>query len=123
MSYYLHHVDKVSQSLLHMKLMCLTSCSIINPLNVFHQLAGTDKSAFPLPEPQDVFLAAQVKFDDLGRDLRQLGRDLTSMCHCGSFSLMITMFFSHPSRFVIIAVVAFPKNIPPSALSKETVSI
>ncbi|XP_029984597.1 formin isoform X1 [Sphaeramia orbicularis] len=39
--------------------------------------AGTDKSAFPLPEPQDVFLAAQVKFDDLNRDLRQLGRDLT----------------------------------------------
>lgn len=39
--------------------------------------AGTDKSVFPLPEPQDVFLAAQVKFDDLNRDLRQLGRDLT----------------------------------------------
>lgn len=49
-SYYLHNVDKN---------------------------AGTDKSAFPLPEPQDVFLAAQVKFDDLSRDLRQLGRDLT----------------------------------------------
>nr|XP_040015949.1 formin-like isoform X2 [Gasterosteus aculeatus aculeatus] len=39
--------------------------------------AGTDNSMFPLPEPQDVFLAAQVKFDDLNRDLRQLGRDLT----------------------------------------------
>ncbi|KAK1889190.1 Formin [Dissostichus eleginoides] len=39
--------------------------------------AGTDKSVFPLPEPQDVFLAAQVKFDDLNRDLRQFGRDLT----------------------------------------------
>ncbi|KAL7388023.1 hypothetical protein ABVT39_005548 [Epinephelus coioides] len=49
-SYYLHNVDKN---------------------------AGTDKSIFPLPEPQDVFLAAQVKFDDLNRDLRQLGRDLT----------------------------------------------
>ncbi|XP_068564522.1 formin [Cebidichthys violaceus] len=49
-SYYLHNVD---------------------------QNAGTDKSIFPLPEPQDVFLAAQVKFDDLNRDLRQLGRDLT----------------------------------------------
>uniref|UniRef100_A0A673CLM3 FH2 domain-containing protein n=1 Tax=Sphaeramia orbicularis TaxID=375764 RepID=A0A673CLM3_9TELE len=36
-----------------------------------------NSSAFPLPEPQDVFLAAQVKFDDLNRDLRQLGRDLT----------------------------------------------
>ncbi|XP_068433661.1 formin [Clinocottus analis] len=49
-SYYLHNVDKN---------------------------AGTDKSIFPLPEPQDVFLAAQVKFDDLNRDVRQLGRDLT----------------------------------------------
>lgn len=50
-------------------------------LNVSQQNAGTDKSIFPLPEPQDVFLAAQVKFDDLNRDLRQLGRDLTSMWH------------------------------------------
>ncbi|XP_076023870.1 formin [Genypterus blacodes] len=41
--------------------------------------AGTDRSVFPLPEPEDIFLAAQVKFDDLSRDLRQLGRDLT-MC-------------------------------------------
>lgn len=49
-SYYLHNVDKN---------------------------AGTDKSIFPLPEPQDVFLAAQVKFDDLHRDMRQLARDLT----------------------------------------------
>uniref|UniRef100_A0A3Q3XD31 FH2 domain-containing protein n=1 Tax=Mola mola TaxID=94237 RepID=A0A3Q3XD31_MOLML len=40
--------------------------------------AGTDKSMFPLPEPQDIFLAAQVKFDDLDRDLRQLARDLTA---------------------------------------------
>uniref|UniRef100_A0A671WEA9 FH2 domain-containing protein n=1 Tax=Sparus aurata TaxID=8175 RepID=A0A671WEA9_SPAAU len=46
-------------------------------LIAFHQNSGTDKSTFPLPEPQDVFLAAQVKFDDLNRDLRQLGRDLT----------------------------------------------
>ncbi|XP_051816901.1 formin-like isoform X2 [Acanthochromis polyacanthus] len=40
-SYYLHNVDKN---------------------------AGTDKSMFLLPEPQDVFLAAQVKFDDLNSD-------------------------------------------------------
>uniref|UniRef100_A0A4W4H4Y1 FH2 domain-containing protein n=1 Tax=Electrophorus electricus TaxID=8005 RepID=A0A4W4H4Y1_ELEEL len=35
------------------------------------------KSVFPLPEPHDVFLAAQVKFDDLSKDLRKLKRDLT----------------------------------------------
>ncbi|XP_072545897.1 formin-like isoform X3 [Salminus brasiliensis] len=40
--------------------------------------AGTDKSVFPLPEPQDFFLAAQVKFDDLSKDLRKLKRDLTA---------------------------------------------
>nr|XP_057913841.1 formin-like isoform X4 [Doryrhamphus excisus] len=48
-SYYLHNVDKN---------------------------AGTDKSVYPLPEPQDVFLAAQVNFDDLNAELRKLGRDL-----------------------------------------------
>uniref|UniRef100_A0AAV2KAY1 FH2 domain-containing protein n=1 Tax=Knipowitschia caucasica TaxID=637954 RepID=A0AAV2KAY1_KNICA len=39
--------------------------------------AGTDRSVFPLPEPQDVFLAAQVKFEELHKDLRQLSHDLT----------------------------------------------
>ncbi|XP_019726283.1 formin [Hippocampus comes] len=48
-SYYLHNVDKN---------------------------AGTDKSAFPLPEPQDVFLASQLNFEDLITDLKRLGRDL-----------------------------------------------
>lgn len=43
----------------------------------FHQDAGTDKSVFPLPEPQDFFLAAQVKFEDLFKDIRKLKRDLT----------------------------------------------
>lgn len=53
-------------------------------LSVFEQNAGTDKSVFPLPEPQDVFLAAQVKFDDLDRDLRQFERDLTSTLRLNS---------------------------------------
>ncbi|XP_056152023.1 formin-1-like [Lampris incognitus] len=42
------------------------------------QHAGTDKSLFPLPEPQDFFLAAQVKFEDLTKDIRKLKRDLTA---------------------------------------------
>ncbi|XP_077444000.1 formin [Stigmatopora argus] len=49
-SYYLHNVDKN---------------------------AGTDKSTFPLPEPQDVFLAAQLNFEDLNAELKKLGKDLT----------------------------------------------
>ncbi|KAM4690074.1 formin-1 [Rhinophrynus dorsalis] len=40
------------------------------------QDAGTDKSIFPLPEPQDLFLAAQVKFEDLEKDLRKLRKEL-----------------------------------------------
>ncbi|XP_063078857.1 formin-1-like [Engraulis encrasicolus] len=42
------------------------------------QNAGTDKSVFPLPEPQDIFLAAQVKFEDLSKDLRKLGKELSA---------------------------------------------
>ncbi|XP_065542707.1 formin-1 [Lathamus discolor] len=38
--------------------------------------AGTDKSIFPLPEPQDFFQASQVKFEDLIKDLRKMKRDL-----------------------------------------------
>ncbi|CAB1339831.1 unnamed protein product [Coregonus sp. 'balchen'] len=44
--------------------------------------AGTERSVFPLPEPQDVFLAAQVKFEDITKDLRQLRRDL-AVCEEG----------------------------------------
>ncbi|XP_067847467.1 formin isoform X3 [Heptranchias perlo] len=48
-SYYLHHIDKD---------------------------AGTDKSAYPLPEPQELLRASQVKFEDLNKDLRKLKKDL-----------------------------------------------
>ncbi|CAB1335138.1 unnamed protein product [Coregonus sp. 'balchen'] len=47
-------------------------------LRNFDEHAGTDKSVFPLPEPQDFFLAAQVKFEDLTKDMRKLKRDLTA---------------------------------------------
>lgn len=40
------------------------------------QHAGTDKSVFPLPEPQDFFLASQVRFEDLAKDIRKLKIDL-----------------------------------------------
>ncbi|KAG1952269.1 formin-1 isoform X2 [Pimephales promelas] len=41
------------------------------------ETAGTEKSVFPLPEPQDLFQAAQVKFEDLAKDLRKLKKELT----------------------------------------------
>lgn len=101
-SYYLHNVDKVlvkkkyEAKLFQVDYLCLfpfgklyfeskekfnfwvPDVIVVAFLNCIPQNGGTDKSIFPLPEPQDVFLAAQVKFDDLIRDLRQLGRDLTS---------------------------------------------
>lgn len=47
-------------------------------LRNFDMHAGTEKSVFPLPEPQDFFQAGQVKFDDLTKDIRKLKRDLTA---------------------------------------------
>ncbi|XP_050810739.1 formin-1 isoform X2 [Gopherus flavomarginatus] len=49
---------------------------VIYYLRHFDKDAGTDKSIFPLPEPQDFFQASQVKFEDLIKDLRKLKRDL-----------------------------------------------
>lgn len=46
-------------------------------LSPLFQHAGTDKSVFPLPEPQDFFQASQVKFEDLTKDIKKLRRDLT----------------------------------------------
>ncbi|XP_069588533.1 formin-1 isoform X3 [Ranitomeya imitator] len=45
-------------------------------LRHFDKDGGTDKSVFPMPEPQDFMLAAQVKFEDLEKDLRKLRKDL-----------------------------------------------
>ncbi|XP_077320869.1 formin-1 isoform X1 [Lithobates pipiens] len=45
-------------------------------LRHFDNDAGTEKSIFPLLEPQDFFQAAQVKFEDLDKDLRKLRKDL-----------------------------------------------
>ncbi|XP_078262506.1 formin-like isoform X4 [Rhinoraja longicauda] len=50
-SYYLHHFDKD---------------------------AGTDRSIYPLPEPQELMQASQVKFEDLTKDLRKLKKDLAA---------------------------------------------
>ncbi|XP_051871174.1 formin [Pristis pectinata] len=50
-SYYLHHFDKD---------------------------AGTDKSIYPLPEPQELLQASQVKFEDLTKELRKLKKDLAA---------------------------------------------
>lgn len=58
--------------------MNLVDYVVLYYLRNFDKHAGTDKSVFPLPEPQDFFQAAQVKFDDLTKDVKKLKRDLTA---------------------------------------------
>ncbi|XP_061552469.1 LOW QUALITY PROTEIN: formin-1-like [Phycodurus eques] len=47
-------------------------------LRNFDSHAGTDKSVYPLLEPQELFQAAQVQFEDLMKDIRKLKKDLTA---------------------------------------------
>uniref|UniRef100_A0A8C5HCJ7 Formin-like n=1 Tax=Gouania willdenowi TaxID=441366 RepID=A0A8C5HCJ7_GOUWI len=57
--------------------MNLMDYVVLYYLRNFDKHAGTEKSTFPLSEPQDFFQAAQVKFEDLTKDARKLKRDLT----------------------------------------------
>lgn len=56
----------------------LTDYVVLYYLRNFDKHAGTEQSVFPLPEPQDFFQAAQVRFDDLAKDVRKLKRDLAT---------------------------------------------
>ncbi|XP_034050682.1 formin-1-like isoform X2 [Thalassophryne amazonica] len=58
--------------------MSLVDYVVLYYLRNVDKHAGTDKSVFPLPEPQDFFQAGQVKFDDLIKDSRKLKRDLAA---------------------------------------------
>lgn len=66
------------------------------------QHAGTDKSVFPLCEPQELMQASQVKFEDLTKDCRKLKRDLTGRTiRCLLFSLKQIGKF-HTAHFIVI---------------------
>ncbi|KAK3541906.1 hypothetical protein QTP86_008103 [Hemibagrus guttatus] len=56
--------------------ICLMDYIVSYYLHNLDKNAGTENCVFPLPEPQDVFLASQVKFEDLSKELRKLGKDL-----------------------------------------------
>ncbi|XP_034715048.1 formin-1-like [Etheostoma cragini] len=58
--------------------MNLVDYVVLYYLRNFDKHAGTDKSVFPMPEPQDFFQAGQVKFEDLTKDIRKLRKDLTA---------------------------------------------
>ncbi|XP_060048016.1 formin-2 [Erinaceus europaeus] len=45
-------------------------------LRNFDEDAGREQCIFPLPEPQDLFQASQMKFEDFQKDLRKLKKDL-----------------------------------------------
>ncbi|XP_053093449.1 formin-2 [Pangasianodon hypophthalmus] len=47
-------------------------------LRHFDEDAGQDTCVYPLPEPQDLFQASQMKFDDFRRDLCKLHKDLNA---------------------------------------------
>lgn len=58
--------------------MNLVDYVVLYYLRNFDTNAGTDKSVFPLCEPQDFMQASQVKFEDLIKDSRKLKRDLSA---------------------------------------------
>ncbi|XP_053768913.1 formin-2 isoform X2 [Desmodus rotundus] len=45
-------------------------------LRNFDEDAGKEQCVYPLPEPQDLFQASQMKFEDFQKDLRKLKKDL-----------------------------------------------
>ncbi|KAI1886939.1 hypothetical protein AGOR_G00200930 [Albula goreensis] len=47
-------------------------------LRHFDEDAGRETCVYPLPEPQDLFQASQMKFEDFQKDLRKLRKDLNA---------------------------------------------
>ncbi|TRY98789.1 hypothetical protein DNTS_014440 [Danionella cerebrum] len=47
-------------------------------LRHFDEDAGKETCVYPLPEPQDLFQASQMKFEDFERELRKLRKDLNA---------------------------------------------
>uniref|UniRef100_A0A671YWR9 Formin 2a n=1 Tax=Sparus aurata TaxID=8175 RepID=A0A671YWR9_SPAAU len=56
-------------------LMVIIRCSFSH---IFSEMFGLETCVYPLPEPQDLFQASQMKFDDFQRDLRKLRKDLNA---------------------------------------------
>ncbi|KAM6956584.1 uncharacterized protein fmn2a [Aplochiton taeniatus] len=57
---------------------CLLTYIVAYYLRHFDEDAGRDTCVYPLPEPQDLFQASQMKFEDFQRDLRKLRKDLNA---------------------------------------------
>lgn len=75
---------------------------------VLYQDAGRETCVYPLPEPQDLFQASQMKFDDFQRDLRKLRKDLNGMA--------VILYTPKPSNCI------FTTSLPGSKLGHATSS-
>lgn len=56
------------------------------------QDAGKEQCIFPLPEPQDLFQASQLKFEDFQKDLRKMKKDLRGTEVSLSVNYMFAMY-------------------------------
>ncbi|KAM7336564.1 hypothetical protein ACRRTK_005057 [Alexandromys fortis] len=59
--------------------------------------AGKEQCVFPLAEPQELFQASQMKFEDFQKDLRKLKKDLKALDLTGILSCLLYSY-THNSR-------------------------
>ncbi|KAF7704694.1 hypothetical protein HF521_021766 [Silurus meridionalis] len=64
----------------------------------FEEDAGQDTCVYLLPEPQDLFQASQMKFDDFRRDLNKLRKDLNA-CSSETEKVCVTSSEEHQQPF------------------------
>ncbi|KAL2083647.1 hypothetical protein ACEWY4_021420 [Coilia grayii] len=88
-------------------------------LRHFDEDAGKDTCVYPLPEPQELFQASQMKFEDFQRDLRKLRKDLNAKeeLEAQESQLAVThKVFLELSVFFAIKPKAGEKEVSPSTL-------
>lgn len=78
---------------------------------VLYQDAGRETCVYPLPEPQDLFQASQMKFDDFQRDLRKLRKDLNGM--------VVAPVLAHPKPLNCIFTTSLPGSKHGRAISSK----
>lgn len=71
------------------------------------QDAGKETCVYPLPEPQDLFQASQMKFDDFQRDLRKLRKDLNGIVNNISKARTKGGAWPGPANYVRLNIVDF----------------
>ncbi|MEE6523440.1 hypothetical protein FKM82_022361, partial [Ascaphus truei] len=76
----------------------LLSYIVFYYLRHFDENAGKEECVFPLPEPQDLFQASQMKFEDFQKDLRKLKRDLLA-CETEAAKVYKTSLEEHLQPF------------------------